>query len=817
MLLGEAYQTGGDILNAKASYQLAKEIATTIRDYMNAKIHIVWCRHLKNDNVGVIDKLNKICHADLDQSVKGTLLYVLGCIHRVLTHFEKAEEMLHNACQVFSELGNKIKVDICQAELGRVYRATGDFSKALELQKELYHSALNRGDIANLGISCSLLGFTYQYYKPLILPNPDLNLSVQYLAVGMQLSIEVGAKDNVGWCLNNIAKAYIKCKHFHQALQLCQKRLAIAKETGNTTGEGTAYGNAGLACRGLGEYNQAAEYHKNYLQIVGERYLDKAWMEHELALDYMLLGDCESALKYAIHELSTNYTIQSHYNTTCVSDRSKVANFEKNHARCFNLLQYLLINMGQHEAALVYADIGRALSISDLFSSKHHLSIDRYSRVNYPTETLNVSFVKQLIDSFHEIVNRLNAVLFFYSLIDLPVEYEKGDTILLYTWVILPETSSIHFTQQHLLKSDMSLFSVLCGREHQYFQSTSLAAYVPSQHHHTDRSLRDIILSSNTGLSMKEDSHTCHIPFIAEMDTVLEKLYSLLIQPFEHHLHIRSFKKIVFIPHKSLMTVPFSALKNTDQCSLFSQFVVSISLSIHLLEQTVEVMSKHLKQDSSGVLVVGNPSMPSAFFNPLPGSEKEARHIAELLGKSKQTVLLCGTAATKNAVVHHIERSSVIHLATHAFEEDPFNRTPSTPSVAYNDFSTKGTIVLAKSDEGCSGMLTSLEVQNMMIPAELVVLSCCKTAQGKVTHEGTLGLSRAFISAGSGAVLVTLWSIPDLQTAELMKRFYACYVSSRDAASALQQAMLHMNSELHLDFGYWGAFSLIGITPGYLT
>lgn len=58
MLLGEAYQTGGDILNAKASYLLAKEIATTIRDYMNAKIHIVWCRHLKNDNVGVIDKLN---------------------------------------------------------------------------------------------------------------------------------------------------------------------------------------------------------------------------------------------------------------------------------------------------------------------------------------------------------------------------------------------------------------------------------------------------------------------------------------------------------------------------------------------------------------------------------------------------------------------------------------------------------------------------------------------------------------------------------------------------------------------------------------
>ena len=815
MLLGEAYQSGGDIVNAKTSYQAAKQIATSIGDRTNAKIHIVWCRHLKNDNTGVIDKLNKICHADLDLSVKGTLLYVLGCIHRVLAHFEKAEEMLHNACQVFSELGNKIKFDICQSELGRVYRATGDFSKALELQKELYQSALKRGDIANLGISCSLLSFTYQYYRPLHSSNPDLNLSVQYLAVGMQLSIEVGAKDNAGWCLNNIAKAYIKGKHFHEALQLCKKRLAIAKETGNTTGEGTAYGNAGLACRGLGEYNQAAEYHRSYLKIVGERYLDKAWMEHELALDYMLLGDYECALEYALHELSTNSTIQSHYNTTCASDKSKVANFEKNHARCFNLLQYILVEMGKHEVALVYADIGRALSISDLFSSKHHLPSGCYSRSNNQAETLNTSFVKQLIDYFHEIVNRLNAVLVFYSLIDLPIEYDKEENILLYTWVIFPESSNVHFTQQHLLKSDVSLFRVLCGREHEYFQDASLATYAPSQQHDTDRWLRDIVLSANT--STEEDSSTYHVPCIAEMDEVLVKLYSLLIQPFEHHLHIRIFKKIIFIPHKSLMTVPFSALKNTDNCSLISRFVVSISLSIHLLEQTVAVMTKHLKEDSSGALVVGNPSMPSAYFNPLPGSEIEAIHIAELLAQSKQTVLLCGTAATKNAVIHHIERSTVIHLATHAFEEDPFNHTSSTPSVAYDDFSNKGTIVLAKSDEGCSGMLTSLEVQNMMIPAELVVLSCCKTAQGRVTHEGTLGLSRAFISAGSGAVLVTLWSIPDLHTAELMKRFYACYVQSRDAASALQQAMLHMNSELHLDFGYWGAFSLVGITPGYFT
>ena len=794
--------------------ELQRSVSTSsFNDRMNAKIHILWCCHLNNENTGIIDKLERIYCTDIHKAVKATLLYILGCMHRVLTHFEKAEEMLNSACQVFSELGNNIKVDICKSELGRICRATGDFSKAIELQEVLYHSALRRGDIANLGISCSLLGFTYQYYKPNNMSSPDLNTSVQYLGVGLQLSMEVGAKDSAVWCLNNIAKAYIKGNHFQEALQLCKKKLAIAKEMGNATGEGTAYVNAGITCRGLGEYNQAAEYHKSYLKIVGERQLDKAWMEHELALDYLLLNDHESALNYAIQELCTNSTIQSHYNTTWASDKNKVANFKKNHARCFNLLQYILVQMGKPEAALVYANTGRALSISELFSSRYNLASDHYSRIINHAKHCDTLFMMQVIHNYHAIINRLHAVLVLYSLVSPPIDNEREEDLFLYTWVILPETSDIHFVQHHLNKSDMSLFSVMCGREHHYFQEMSHAANSLSAlcQDDIDRRLRDIVLCDNSGASEDTCSNAHHFPCSTGMNSDLEKLYALLVHPFVHLL-LACYKRIIFVPHRSLTTVPYPALKSIDGCSLVSRFAISISLSINLLEKTVEIMHDHSKQKDSAknVLIVGNPVMPNPSLSQLSGSEQEAVLVAETLAESSQVVLLCGTAATKSAVIHHIERSSVIHLATHAFEEEPSGQRSSVANVPYDDFSTIGAIVLAK-------MLISLEVQSMTIPAELVVLSCCKTAQGRVTHQGTLGLSRAFISAGSGAVLVTLWSIPDLHTVELMKTFYASYATSHDAASAMQHAMLHMHKELHLDFGYWGAFSLIGITPGYLT
>lgn len=107
------------------------------------------------------------------------------------------------------------------------------------------------------------------------------------------------------------------------------------------------------------------------------------------------------------------------------------------------------------------------------------------------------------------------------------------------------------------------------------------------------------------------------------------------------------------------------------------------------------------------------------------------------------------------------------------------------------------------------GLLKAEEIVDLKLNAELVVLSACDTAQGKITGDGVVGLSRALISAGTPSVLVSLWKVDDKATAILMREFYQNWQSSGDKAQALRQAMLTTKQKYpHPTF--WAAFTVIG-------
>jgi hypothetical protein len=97
----------------------------------------------------------------------------------------------------------------------------------------------------------------------------------------------------------------------------------------------------------------------------------------------------------------------------------------------------------------------------------------------------------------------------------------------------------------------------------------------------------------------------------------------------------------------------------------------------------------------------------------------------------------------------------------------------------------------------------------MRLRAELVVLSACDSADGKVTGDSVLGFSSAFLAAGVPSVVVALWSIPDAPTALLMREFYSSMRQGRDKANALREAMLR-TMKAHPHPANWAAFELIG-------
>lgn len=281
----------------------------------------------------------------------------------------------------------------------------------------------------------------------------------------------------------------------------------------------------------------------------------------------------------------------------------------------------------------------------------------------------------------------------------------------------------------------------------------------------------------------------------------LKQLHQLLIEPIADLLPTNPEAKVVFVPHKQLFLVPFAGLIDSKDKYLIEKHTIITAPSIQALDVTRQKRQKQTA-NSKFAVVVGNPTMPTikrpnnqspTQLSNLPGAEREGKEVAQLLNAK----FLTGNQATKAEVLKQLPNARYIHLATHGLLED------------FASFGIPGAVALAPSNQD-NGFLTSSEIQELNLQAELAVLSACDTGGGDITGDGVVGLSRALIVAGVPSIVVSLWSIPDAETAELMVKFYRNFQERKlDKAQALRQAMLEMmkTKDNPVD---WAGFTLIG-------
>ncbi len=149
----------------------------------------------------------------------------------------------------------------------------------------------------------------------------------------------------------------------------------------------------------------------------------------------------------------------------------------------------------------------------------------------------------------------------------------------------------------------------------------------------------------------------------------------------------------------------------------------------------------------------------------LAGSAREAAAVAAAAGAASNAAgvdLHLGFEARPAAVAAAAASHHVIHLAVHGVADQV---RPEESALLLSRWDARG--------RPLDGDLTAAEVLELDLGADLVVLSACRTALGKqVRGEGMLGIGRAFLAAGAGRVLVSLWDVGDAASAELMGRFY---------------------------------------------
>lgn len=285
-----------------------------------------------------------------------------------------------------------------------------------------------------------------------------------------------------------------------------------------------------------------------------------------------------------------------------------------------------------------------------------------------------------------------------------------------------------------------------------------------------------------------------------DFDQIAKELYQQLWQPFAAVLEEEK-ATIVVIPHDSLWLFPFAALTTEAGENVGAQHTLLYSPSIKALSQIDREEPYSSIQDAKA-LIVGNPVMSQADqryqFSGLTGAETEAIAV----GKLFKAEPLLQTRATQQAVEDGATKANVLHLATHGLADE---KNPLDSFIVLADqLSSDG--ILEK-----DGLLKAREIMHWSVPCELVNLSACQTALGKVSGEGIIGLSRAFLVAGSRSVLVSLWNISDEATAVFMVQFYQNYLTSSNKGLALQQTIRYMQQETHYTHAvYWAGFTLVG-------
>ncbi len=253
----------------------------------------------------------------------------------------------------------------------------------------------------------------------------------------------------------------------------------------------------------------------------------------------------------------------------------------------------------------------------------------------------------------------------------------------------------------------------------------------------------------------------------------LRELYRHLIEPIQDKLDRPS---LIFVPHHVLHYVPFHALYDGANY-LVDAYAVSRGASASVLKICREKKIQRTEQDL--VLAVADEMTPHI--------NEEVAALRALLPKG---LFFVGREAREDKLRRYGPTAGKLHIAAHGiFRAD----NPMFSSLKLGD-----------------SWLNLFDIFNLQLGAELTVLSACETGMSAVWEgDELLGLARGFLYAGTPSLVVSLWTVNDRSTAQLMRRFYEALHRGASKTRALQEAILEIKAAFPHPY-HWAPFILMG-------
>lgn len=596
----------------------------------------------------------------------------------------------------------------------------------------------------------------------------DYNRAIDYQQQSLAIAKEIKNIDRQNQALRSIGNAYYFLENYEQAISYYEQNLDNAKSTQDRRQLGLAVGNLALVYTNQGNYAKAIEYYQQDLAIARE-FKDRL-------IEQQALGN-----------LANVYRGQKEYNKA-------IENYEQSLAIAREL-KYL------RGEGIVLTNLGIALYEAAQLPKAENTLNEGLKVLESLREGLSDAEKVSIFEQQSRAYGALQGVLVAQNKPNNALEIAERGRARAFIDLLSRRLSSSPTAAENTVKSP----TIAQIQQTAKAQKATIVEYSLIQEGSKlliwvvkptgEVTLRTLVV--NTPLQNLVANSRQSIPTRSRAS--LKQLHQLLIEPIASLLPSDANARVIFVPQEILFQVPFPALLNASNQYLIEKHTIVTAPSIQVLDLNRQKREQVRKVGLKQSLVLGNPIMPSVSPAPgkppqqleaLPSAEQEAKAIAPIL----KTKAIIGSQATKAAVLQALPKTRIIHLATHGLPDD--NRG-------------LGSWVALTPSGKDNGLLTAEEIINLKLNAELVVLSACATGRGKITGDGIIGLSRAWLSAGASSAIVSLWFVPDAPTASLMTEFYKGFQQNPDKAQALRNAML-VTMKQHPNPRDWAAFTLIG-------
>jgi CHAT domain-containing protein len=758
----------------------------------------------------------------------------VGNIYLAMGESAKALDYFMQALAIRKIINHTIGIAASLNSIGTIYQEHGDYIAALEK----FESALSYYEKGNYiaGVSSVLnnLGTIQAYFG-------KYESALNYFKRSLEIKTLIEDKQGKAHSLTQMGTISMSLGDYETALDYFNQSIFLYQEVGDQRGIAGSYCSIGELYKVQSNYKKALKYFNQCLSIAQGTGVAK---QKKFALEglfqtHILQGNLKAAeqeileiIAMNLHDVNVNFVI--------LPEQKKELYFSTLSADFMNL--YAFANLRKFENPLITEiAYNNALKLKGILlksttamreailTSGDAVLIEKYTRwINLKKEIANQYAIGGETESFEISANEIEK-----DLIKSSSEFSAFNLNNELDWKTIQTNLKtgeaaiefIHFNDSiGTIQSPIRYAALVVTPECEHPQMISLC---------TSKELELILGSSQAN----------NLNYIQQVYGLRQKpnheIYKLVWQPLETNL--TGVNTVYFSATGLLHKISFAALSNDKNEFLCDQYkLIQLSSTAQLVDSKPFSFAANSTASLFGGVKYSTEKTKRVIWNYLPGSLAEVDSIYSNLKTQLTINYFSNEKATEENFKEVVSQSNFIHIATHGFfypdpeliqketykeesKEDLDFRGGGASYGIWNFVNNKNPLMrsglaLAGSndmwdrniyEEGEDGVLTAQEVTTLNLRnTDLVVLSACETGLGDIRgNEGVYGLQRAFKMAGVRYLIMSLWQVPDDETAEFMILFYNKLLILKDIRQAFADTQKEMRAKY--DPYYWAAFVLV--------